>query len=70
MQFGMAVHYCLNFKVNLPKPKQMRKTVKYRNTMNINLNALKTSIEDLEVIEKIKTHKNVDDQVNVFNREL
>ncbi|GFR72657.1 ATP-dependent DNA helicase [Elysia marginata] len=56
----------IHFTISAKKPKPSRKTLKYRKTKNIDIEAFKRSIVEAEVSKKVEACASVNEKINVF----
>ncbi|GFR92603.1 ATP-dependent DNA helicase [Elysia marginata] len=63
-------HKSIHFIISAKKPKPSRKTLKYRKTKNIDIEAFKRSIVEAEVSKKIKACASVNEKINVLSNTI
>ncbi|GFR97234.1 reverse transcriptase-like protein [Elysia marginata] len=60
-------HKSIHFIISANKPKPSRKTLKYRKTKNIDIEAFKRSIVEAEVSKKVEAYASVNEKINVLS---
>ncbi|GFS18081.1 hypothetical protein ElyMa_003255400 [Elysia marginata] len=66
-EYHFSDHKSIHFILSAKKPKPSRKTLKYRKTKNIDIEAFKRSILEAEVSKKVEACASVNEKINVLS---